>query len=91
MFEFILTYEHKMPEIGKEKNFENFGGFLQPALLLNRYIDENKTKGAENVLNKVIKRIVRAAIESFPIDEGKKAELLQRIIKEREGERDVLQ
>lgn len=36
------------------------------------------------MLEAMIKRIIRAAIESFPIDEKKKAELLKQIMKEDE-------
>lgn len=36
------------------------------------------------MLEAMIKRIIRAAIESFPIDEKKKAELLKQIMKENE-------
>jgi hypothetical protein len=38
-----------------------------------------------HVLDQVIRKIIRAAIESFPIDKGKKAELLQWIVKEKWG------
>ena len=38
-------------------------------------------KGAVKMLDKLIKRIVSAAIESFPIDEARKEKLKNNIIK----------
>ena len=42
------------------------------------------------MLDKIIKCIIVAAIESFPINKQKKAELLQRIMNNREGNDNVL-
>lgn len=34
-------------------------------------------------MEQILRRIIRAAVESFPIDRKKKADLLQRLIKEK--------
>ena len=40
------------------------------------------------MLEDFIRRMIRAAIESFPIDEAKKADMLRRIVNPKEKEED---
>ena len=40
------------------------------------------------MLDDFIKRMIRAVIESFPIDEAKKADMLRRIVDPKEKEED---
>ena len=70
---------------GMDKFFQN----LQPIVFLNRFIDVSAIKTmrrGELVLEDFIKRIIKAAIESFPINERKKTELLQSLL-DKKGER----
>ena len=43
----------------------------------------NRTKGEAIMLDVFIKRMIQAVIESFPIDEAKKADILQNIINQK--------
>lgn len=77
MFSLMIVYEH----IYWRKNFLKF---MQPTLFLNRYIGVKKEKGGEAfMIDKIIKRAIRAAIESFPIDEEKKMEILRIMLGEK--------
>lgn len=40
----------------------------------------NRTKGEEIMLDDFIRRMIQAVIESFPIDEAKKADILRSIV-----------
>lgn len=48
----------------------------------------NRTKGEKIMLDDLIRRMIRAVVESFPIDETKKADMLQRIMGEKKKEED---
>ena len=61
---------------------------MQPTSFLIRYRSVSakmNVKGLVTMLEKIIKRLIVAAIESFPINEAKKAELLRNIIKKQQG------
>ena len=61
---------------------------MQPTYFLIRYRSVSakmNVKGLVTMLEKIIKRLIVAAIESFPINEAKKAELLRNIIKNNKG------
>ena len=47
-----------------------------------------RTKGEDIMLDDFIRRMIRAVIESFPIDEAKKADMLRRIMGQKEKEED---
>ena len=59
--------------------------FLQPTLFPNRSMDETDTRGDRTVIGRIFRRMIRAAIESFPIQERKKAELLKSIMQKKAG------
>lgn len=48
----------------------------------------NRVKGEEIMLDDFIRRVIQAAIESLPIDEEKKEDLLQSIVDQDETEDD---
>ena len=61
---------------------------MQPTYFLIRYRSVSakmNVKGLVTMLENLIKRIIVAAIESFPINEAKKTELLRNIIKKQQG------
>ena len=56
--------------------------FLQPPVLLNRYIGEGTkyTKKGAVVIIDMLRQLIRSAIESFPIDPSRKERLLQKLL-----------
>lgn len=48
-------------------------------------MDETDTRGDRTVIGRIFRRMIRAAIESFPIQERKKAELLKSIMQKKAG------
>ena len=71
-----------------KKFFEKIFKFMQPTSFHIRYRSVSakmNVKGLVTMLENLIKRIIVAAIESFPINEAKKTELLRNIIKKQQG------
>ncbi len=94
----MYLYEGKKPGTGQGISGSfRLCEFLQPAPILIRFISgrdaaggtaplkkrkPNGAKGGAVKLEDWIWRVIRAALESFPIDETKKEDLLQKIIDE---------
>ena len=60
---------------------------LQPGRFLIRFMGVQHLTGIireteEENMEQIIRRLIRAAVESFPIDRKKKADILQRLTKE---------
>ena len=68
-------------------------GYLQPETFFIRSMGVRTTpqtgrKGDEVMPDDFMRRMIRAVIESFPIDEAKKADMLQRIVGQKKKEED---
>lgn len=70
------------------KKIVNFFKLMQPTSIFIRYINIKaiQTKGAEVMIDRIIQRIIQAAIESFPINRKKKDEILQHMINKKANE-----
>lgn len=49
-------------------------------------MDGTDRRGDRTVIERIFRRMIRAAIESFPIDEEKKSRLLQKFLGGRSGD-----